>query len=106
FDKAGNMYFVEMQNHIVRVVEVKSGVIRTLAGTGKAGFGGAGGPALNAELRQPHSIPLDDSGNVYIPDIGNHRIRRIDAKTGKIDSIAGNGEKQMPRDGEAAQGKA
>jgi streptogramin lyase len=106
FDKAGNMYFVEMQNHVIRVVDAKSGVIRTLAGTGKAGFAGDGGPATKAEFRQPHSIALDGAGNVYVADIGNHRIRRIDAKTGMIDSIAGNGEKQMPRDGEAAKGKA
>jgi streptogramin lyase len=106
FDKAGNMYFVEMQNHLIRVVEAKTGVIRTLAGTGKAGFAGDGGLASKAEFRQPHSIALDDADNVYIADIGNHRIRRIDAETGVIDSIAGNGEKQMPRDGAAAKGKS
>lgn len=106
FDKAGNMYFVEMQNHIIRVVDAKSKVIRTLAGTGKAGFAGDGGPAIKAEFRQPHSIALDAGGNVYVADIGNHRIRRIDAKTGIIDSLAGNGEKQMPKDGEPAKGQA
>jgi len=106
FDKAGNMYFVEMQNHIIRVVDAKTKTISTLAGIGKAGFSGDGGPATKAEFRQPHSIALDDAGNVYVADIGNHSIRRIDAKTGTIDSIAGNGEKQMPKNGEPAKGQA
>jgi len=106
FDKAGNMYFVEMKNHVVRKVDAKTGVIQTIAGTGKEGYSGDGGPATKAEFRQPHSIALDDAGNVYIADIGNHRVRRVDATTGTIDSIAGNGEKQLPKDNGSAKGQA
>lgn len=105
FDKDGNMLFVEMQNHLVRKVDAKTGTIRTVAGTGKAGFGGDGGPATKAQFSSPHSIALDDDGNLYIADIANHRIRRVDAKTGLVMTIAGNGEKKPPTDGAAAAGK-
>lgn len=106
FDRDGNMYFVEMQNHIVRRVDRKTGTISTLAGTGKQGFSGDRGPANKAQFSDPHSIALDDLGGLYVADIGNHRIRRVDLNTGVVDSIAGNGEKQLPIAGQPAQGKA
>jgi streptogramin lyase len=105
FDQSGNMLFVEMQNHLVRKVDAKTGIIRTVAGTGKAGFSGDGGPATKAQFSSPHSIALDAEDNVYIADIANHRIRRVDAKTGIVTTIAGNGEKKPPIDGAVAAGK-
>ncbi len=99
FDAAGNMFFVEMKNEIVRRVDAKTGVISTVAGTGKPGFSGDGGPATHAQLKQPHSIALDTAGNIYICDIGNHRIRKVDAKTGIISTFAGTGEKKPTPDG-------
>jgi len=99
FDTAGNMLFVEMKNEIVRKVDAKTGVISTVAGTGKAGFSGDGGPATKAQLKQPHSIALDSAGNIYICDIGNHRVRRVDAPTGVISTFAGTGEKKPTPDG-------
>jgi sugar lactone lactonase YvrE len=105
FDSAGNILFVEMQNHVVRKVDAKTGVISTVAGTSEKGFGGDGGPATKAKLSTPHSIALDADNNVYIADIANHRIRKVDAKTGIITTIAGNGEKQQPVDGQTAAGK-
>jgi streptogramin lyase len=105
FDRSGNMLFVEMQNQLVRKVNVKTGVISTVAGTGQKGFGGDGGPATAAHFSSPHSIALDAADNLYIADIGNHRIRRVDAKTGIITTIAGNGERQPPVDGQTATGK-
>jgi streptogramin lyase len=105
FDRAGNMLFVEMQNQLVRRVDAKSGTISTIAGTGKHGFGGDGGPATAAQMSSPHSIALDKDDNLFIADIGNHRIRRVDAKTGLISTIAGNGERQPPTAGASAQGK-
>ena len=104
FDPDGNMYFVEMKNHVIRRVDGKSKIISTVAGTGQQGFGGDGGPAIKALLNQPHSIALDGKGALYVADIGNHRIRRIDLKTGMIDSIAGNSERRLPQDGQAARG--
>ncbi len=106
FDADGNMYFVEMQNHLVRRVDARTGVISTVAGTGVAGFSGDGGPARNAQFRDPHSIALDGEGGLYVADIGNHRIRRIDLKTGTIDTIAGNQERRLPQDGQPARGAA
>jgi DNA-binding beta-propeller fold protein YncE len=102
FDLDGNMLFVEMRNHVVRRVDAKTGLISTVAGTGREGFGGDGGPAIEARLSSPHSIALDSAGNIYIADIANHRIRRVEARTGNISTIAGNGEKKLPQDSQPA----
>src|SRR6266481_3017182 len=99
FDKAGNMFFVEMQNHIVRRVDAKTKVITTVAGTGSPGFAGDGGPAAKAQFKQPHSIAFDPDGKLLVCDIGNNHIRRIDLKTGMIDTYAGTGEKKPAADG-------
>ncbi|MDB5334848.1 MAG: pknD 5 [Planctomycetaceae bacterium] len=99
FDKPGNMYFVEMKNQIVRKVAHDTGVISTIAGTGKSGFAGDGGPATAALLNAPHSISLDADGNVYIADIGNHRLRIVDAKSGHIRTLSGTGKKEPTPDG-------
>jgi DNA-binding beta-propeller fold protein YncE len=104
FDKAGNLYVVEMRNHIVRRIDASTGKISTVAGTGMQGFGGDGGLAVKATLSQPHSIALDGYGNLYIADIGNHRIRRVDLQTGVIDTIAGNGQRALPREKQTALG--
>jgi sugar lactone lactonase YvrE len=103
FDSRGNMFFVEMMNHVVRRVDATTGIITTIAGTGQPGYGGDGGPATQAQMSRPHSIALDGKGGLYIADIGNHRIRRVELATGMIDSIAGNGEKQLPKDGQVAR---
>src|SRR5688572_23479124 len=99
FDRAGNMLFVEMQNQLVRKIDAKTGTISTVAGTGQKGFGGDGGPATKAQMSSPHSIALDAADNIYIADIANHRIRKVDARTGIITTIAGNGERQQPSEG-------
>jgi len=92
FDSKGNMFVAERDSHVIRFVDGKSGVVSTLAGTGVAGFSGDAGPSTQAQLRQPHSIVLDASDNLYICDIGNNRIRRRDAASGIITTFAGNGE--------------
>jgi DNA-binding beta-propeller fold protein YncE len=101
FDPAGNMYIAERDNHVVRKVEARTGVISTFAGTGAPRFSGDGGPATRAELRQPHSIAVDPSGKLLICDIGNHRIRQVDLSTGVIETYGGTGERQPTPDGVA-----
>ena len=104
FDRDGNMYFVEMRNHLVRRVDRKTKKISTVAGTGVAGFGGDGGPALRAQLWQPHSIAFDHEGRLLICDIGNNRVRRVDLGTGRIETYLGTGGKGPTEDGAPIRG--
>jgi streptogramin lyase len=100
FDQAGNIYIADMTNHAVRRIDGKTGVITTFAGTGKAGYSGDGGPAAQAELKQPHSIQFDPAGEqLYICDIGNNVIRRVALKTGVITTFAGTGTAGATPDG-------
>lgn len=99
FDKQGNMFFVERLNHVVRRVDAKTKIITTIAGNGKVGFSGDGGKATEATMNQPHSIQFDARGDLYICDILNHRIRKIDMKTGIVSTFAGTGEKKPTPDG-------
>lgn len=93
FDSDGNLYLVEMPNHVVRKIDQSSQVIQTIAGTGQAGLGGDGGLASQAMLSRPHSIALDPWGNLVICDIGNHRVRRVGRLNQKIETLSGNGQK-------------
>jgi len=104
FDARGNLYIAERDNHVIRKVDAKSGVVSTLAGTGVAGFSGDDGPAARAQLRQPHSIAIDSRGRLLICDIGNHRIRQVDLATSTIDAFAGTGERQPTPDGAPLKG--
>jgi streptogramin lyase len=106
WDKAGNLFIVELGNHDVRRVDVNTGVITTIAGTGKAGFSGDGGPAIAAELNQPHSLAFDAHGDLYICDILNHRIRKIEMRSGVISTWSGTGEKKTAPDGSSVMGAA
>jgi sugar lactone lactonase YvrE len=100
FGPHGHMYVVEMQNHVVRQIDGQTLRIKTVAGIGIAGFSGDGGPATHARLQQPHSIAIDDDRQLYIADIGNHRIRCVDLLSHKIRTVAGNGERELPQAGE------
>jgi len=93
FTKNGDMYFVEMMNNLVRKVEHQTDVIITVAGTGQKGYHGDKGPATRATFNRPHSIAFDANENLYICDIGNQRIRVVNAKTGIITTLAGTGQK-------------
>jgi len=99
FDRAGNLFIVDMQNHAVRRVDAKTQVITTVVGTGKPGYSGDGGPANQAQLNQPHSIQFDPAGDLFICDIRNNVIRRVDLRTGVISTFAGTGKAGETPDG-------
>ncbi|MEI6235266.1 MAG: hypothetical protein WCT04_19580 [Planctomycetota bacterium] len=105
FDKAGNYYIADMSNNAVRRVDGKTGIITTVAGGGAAGYSGDGGPANLAKLKQPHSIQFGPDGSLYICDIGNHAIRKIDMQTNIITTFCGTGKPGPTPDGTAI-GKA
>lgn len=104
FDKRGDLYIAERDNHVIRKIDMKTGTISTVVGNGKPGFAGDGGPGTKAQLRQPHSIILDRDGSMLICDIGNHRIRRFHPDTGTIETWAGNGMQGPTPEGAVASG--
>ena len=89
-DAKGNLYIAERGGHALRVVDA-AGQIRTVAGTGVAGSGGDGGPALAAQLNGPKHIFVERSGDVLITDTENHVIRRYVPRDGTIHRVAGTG---------------
>jgi sugar lactone lactonase YvrE len=98
FDVDGNLFVVERDAHVVRRIDRRSGLVTTIAGTGVAGYSGDGGPAARAQLRQPHSIAFDASGNLLICDIGNNRVRLVERTNGLIRTFAGTGERSPTPD--------
>jgi sugar lactone lactonase YvrE len=96
-DSASNVIFSDTGNNRIRKVN-PAGIIGTIAGTGTAGFSGDGGPAILAEINQPHGLALDAAGNLYFSDLNNQRIRKIDA-AGNISTVAGNGTAGFAGDG-------
>ncbi len=96
-DGAGNVYIADYSNYRIRKVD-SSGIITTIAGTGDFGFGGDGGPAVEAQLRSPTGVAVDGAGNVYIADTSNPRIRKVDS-SGIITTIAGTGDFGFGGDG-------
>lgn len=98
-DKVGNLYISDLGNNVFRKVDAKTGIITTVAGNGINGFSGDGGPAIQASFSNPFHIVSDDSGNLYISDLSNSRIRRVDAKTGVVQTIAGTGVADFNGDG-------
>lgn len=100
FDKSGKLYIADILNNCIRKVDA-NGTITTAAGNGKAGFSGDGGAAAKAQLNAPAAIALDAAGNLFIADVNNYRIRKVDAK-GVITTFAGNGTAGYSGDGKAA----
>ena len=93
-DRDGNLIGAEgTSNRILRINTIK-GTLDVIAGTGDIGFSGDGGPATQAKFNQPYGVALDQAGNLFIADSGNSRIRRVDARTGIITTVAGSGKKE------------
>ncbi len=104
FDPEGDLYVVDMLNHAVRKIDMKTRTISTIAGTGTSGYSGDGGPATAAQLNKPHSIQFGPDGDLYICDIGNHVIRKLEMQSGKIETFAGTGKPGATPDGSPLSG--
>jgi cysteine-rich repeat protein len=98
-DGLGNLYVADHRNNRVRRVDGSTGVITTVAGTGTGGYAGDGSAATNAQLRRPSGVAVDGLGNLYVADTDNHVIRRVDATTGVITTVAGTGAPGSDGDG-------
>ena len=88
-DAAGNLYIADFESNRIRRIDHATGIITTYAGSGTPGFSGDNGPATSAQLDAPYGITLDAAGNLYIADFYNYRIRKVDAATGMITTVAG-----------------
>ncbi|MEK7765562.1 MAG: hypothetical protein AAB368_04930, partial [bacterium] len=101
-DAAGNLYVADYGNARVRRVDAGTGLISTIAGTGAAGYNGDTIAATAAQLDTPGGLALDGSASLFIADTGSHRVRHVDAETGRIATVAGTGVAGFNGDGLAA----
>ena len=98
----GAIYIADTLNHRVRKLDPKTGAVTTIAG-GEKGYAGDGGPAKDARFNEAYHVALDAGGkNLFVCDLGNRRIRKIDLAAGTIETVAGNGKKGVPADGTRA----
>ena len=98
-DSANNLYIADTHNHRIRRIDATTGLIATIAGTGIQGFSGDTTPATAATLALPHGLTIDANGDLYLADTANHRIRRINATTDLITTVAGDGTQAFSGDG-------
>ena len=89
----GDVYILQRFSPAIRKVDASTGIITTVAGDGTVGYGGDGGPAPSAQMREPNDCALDGRGGLLIADIQDQRVRRLDIETGIITTFAGTGEK-------------
>ena len=101
-DSAGNFYVADSGHNLIRKVTAATGLITTVAGNGRCCYTGDGGAATSASLFSPSSVTIDQTGNLYVADSYNHRIRKITAATGIISTVAGNDTYGFTGDGGAA----
>jgi DNA-binding beta-propeller fold protein YncE len=95
----GALYFCDLDNQRIRRLDLKSRETTTIAGNGQRAFAGDGGPATEAALNMPHEVVFDSRGNIYIAERDNHVVRKIDAKTRVISTLAGTGAAGFSGDG-------
>jgi trimeric autotransporter adhesin len=105
-DETGNIYIADSANSRIRMVTKSTGIISTVAGTGSSGYSGDGGQATSAVLNYPYGVAVDASGNIYIADTYNHRIRMVTKSTGIISTVAGTGSSGYSGDGGQATSAA
>ena len=98
-DHAGNLFVTDAHHARIRKIDAATNTITTVAGCGTEGYSGDDGPAVHAQLASPHGSALDRHGNIYIADLKNDRIRKVEAETGVITTVAGNGEHGYSGDG-------
>jgi sugar lactone lactonase YvrE len=98
-DANGNLYFPDLGNHRIRMINLSTGIITTVAGNGVEGFSGDGGNALNASFSFPEAVAIDQNQNIYIADTRNARIRVVNFNTKVITTLAGNGAYLSSGDG-------
>jgi hypothetical protein len=98
-DDNGDVYILQRFSPAIRKVDAETGIISTVAGDGTVVYGGDGGPATSAQMREPNDCALDGKGGLLIADIQDQRIRRLDIETGIIMTFAGTGEKVHTGDG-------
>jgi hypothetical protein len=98
-DRKGNLLATEYESDRVIKIDPTNGSVTIIAGGGRPGFSGDGGPAKDAGLSGPESATTDTADNIYFADFDNHRIRRVDGKTGIITTIAGSGRQDTSGDG-------
>jgi len=98
-DSSGNLTIADSNHNRVRRVAAGSGIVSTIAGDGGVGFSGDGGPATSARLNSPQAIALDSSGDLYIADTFNNRVRKVAADTGDITNVAGKQTPEFSGDG-------
>src|SRR6185503_245951 len=96
-DRLGALYVADVGNHRIRKVDAR-GTITTVAGNGRAGFRGDGGPATRASLDEPSDVAVSDHGTIYIADPHNSRIRAV-APNGVITTVAGGSDDEFTGDG-------
>ncbi|HEV7427053.1 MAG TPA: hypothetical protein VGQ46_11855 [Thermoanaerobaculia bacterium] len=102
FDSAGNLFVADMINERVRRIDAATKVISTVAGSGAIGYSGDGGPATAATLALPQTVAVDGAGSLFIADTDNARVRKVDATTGTMSTVAGTGAGDFSGDGGAA----
>ena len=98
-DSVGNLYIADTWNNRIRKVDVSTGMISSIAGTGFAGVLGDGGPASMAQVNEPEGLAVDAFNNIYIADFGNSKIRMVSSLSGNIDTFAGTGSNSFSGDG-------